>query len=221
MPLPNDADPQQLAMITINPPTASLFLSEFVNLEQGDWVIQNAANSGVGTYLVQLAKIRGFKTVNIVRRESAVARVQENGGDVTLVDGENLSERVTEATGGAKIKLGVDAVGGEATSHIADCLCEKATIVSYGAMSGDPYSLSGHDIVFKDLTFRGFWLVNWFKQTSQQQQMTVFGELSQMIASGQIYSNIQAAFDIDHIKDALSMASQGERDGKIMVVPNG
>ena len=221
VPLPNEADPQQLAMITVNPPTAALMLSEYVTLEKGDWVIQNAANSGVGTYLLQLANIRGFKTVNIVRRESAVTQVQENGGDLTLVDGEKLSERVAEATGRAKIKLGVDAVGGQATRRMASCLCEEATLVSYGAMSGEPYSLSPYDMIFKDLSFKGFWLAKWFKQASQQKKMALFGELTQMIASGQLYSNIQATFDIDRIKDALTLASQGERNGKIMVIPNG
>ena len=55
IPLPNEADPLQLAMMVVNPPTASLMLSEFVDLKPGEWVIQNAANSGVGGYLVQLA----------------------------------------------------------------------------------------------------------------------------------------------------------------------
>lgn len=78
IPLP-DADPLQLAMLTVNPPTASLLLSEFVDLKPGDWVIQNAANSGVGSYLIQLARLRGFKTINVVRRESAIAAVEAEG----------------------------------------------------------------------------------------------------------------------------------------------
>lgn len=46
-----DADPRQLAMLGINPPTASLLLDEASDLKPGDWVVQNAANSGVGCYL--------------------------------------------------------------------------------------------------------------------------------------------------------------------------
>ena len=61
VPLPSGADPQQLAMMTVNPATASLMLSEFVTLQPGDWVIQNVANSGVGGYLTQLAKLRGLR----------------------------------------------------------------------------------------------------------------------------------------------------------------
>jgi mitochondrial enoyl-[acyl-carrier protein] reductase / trans-2-enoyl-CoA reductase len=68
VPLPAGADPQQLCMLTVNPSTASLMLSEFVTLAPGDWVLQNTANSGVGGYLVQLAKLRGLKTINVVRR---------------------------------------------------------------------------------------------------------------------------------------------------------
>src|SRR5436189_5537467 len=43
-----EADPRQLAMLGINPPTAALLLNESIDLRPGDWVAQNAANSGVG-----------------------------------------------------------------------------------------------------------------------------------------------------------------------------
>lgn len=221
IPLPNDADPAQLAMLTVNPPTASLLLSEFVQLEDGEWVIQNAANSGVGGYLVQLAKIRGLRTVNIVRRESAVDGVREMGADVVLVDGDDLATRVADATDGASIRLGIDAVGGEATERLASCLAESATLVNYGAMSGNPSMLSARSLVFNDVTFKGFWLARWFRNATQAQQMAVFGELTQLIASGQLRSRIQATYDIDHIQEAVAAATQGERDGKILLLPNG
>jgi trans-2-enoyl-CoA reductase len=74
-----------MAMLTVNPATASLMLSEFVDLKPGDWVMQNVANSGVGGYLVQLARQRGLRTVNVVRREGAVGgrqgRWRERGLD--------------------------------------------------------------------------------------------------------------------------------------------
>ncbi len=65
--LPPDADPQQLSMLAINPPTAALLLSEYVNLKPGEWVMQNSANSGVGRWVIAFAKTRGLNTVNIVR----------------------------------------------------------------------------------------------------------------------------------------------------------
>jgi trans-2-enoyl-CoA reductase len=66
---PSEGDAIQMAMIMANPPTAWLLLKTVVDLQPGDWVIQNAGNSAVGQYVMQLAKIYGFKTVNVVRRE--------------------------------------------------------------------------------------------------------------------------------------------------------
>ena len=221
MPLPNDADPLQLAMMTVNPPTASLMLSEFVNLQPDEWVIQNAANSGVGTYLIQIAKARGFKTVNVVRRESAVAGVSELGGDVVLVDGPGLAKRVAEAIGSAKIRLAIDAVGGESTDNLANCLAEGGVLVNYGMMSGDSCQISPASFVFRDVTLRGFWLAQWFRKASPEQRMAVFGEVAKLIASGTLKSRVAATFTIDQIKDAVGAAAAGERDGKILIVANG
>lgn len=218
IPLPS-ADPQQLAMLTVNPPTAYLMLRDFVDLQPGDWVIQNAANSGVGSYLIQLAKIRGLKTVNVVRRDSAVAAVQAEGGDVVLVDGPDLPKRVREATGGAPVKLGIDAVGGASTDHLAASLAEGGVLVNYGRMSGEPCQVNPGSFVFRDVTLKGFWLARWFRQATPQQQMQLFGELIQLIASGKLKARIAATYDISRIKEAVAAAAGGERDGKIVLVP--
>jgi NADPH:quinone reductase-like Zn-dependent oxidoreductase len=81
-----DADPRQLAMLAINPPTAALLLSEYVNLKPGDWVVQNSANSGVGRWVIAFAKTRGLKTVNMVRRPELVTELKAIGGDIVVVD---------------------------------------------------------------------------------------------------------------------------------------
>lgn len=219
IPLPNEADPQQLSMIAVNPPTAELMLSQYVDLKEGEWVIQNVANSGVGGYLVSLAKIRGLKTVNVVRRASAISDVQQLGGDVVLVDGPDLAQRVSAATSGAKIRLGVDAVGGEATGRLADCLCMGATLVSYGSMSGEPYKLSARSVIFNELTMKGFWLALWFRRASKTEQQAVFGKLAQLITKGVIKSNIHAIYDVHEIKEAVAAANTGERSGKVLIVP--
>lgn len=59
--------PVSAATISVNPFTADRMLLDFVKLREGDWVVQNGANSGVGQNVIQLARIRGFKTVNVIR----------------------------------------------------------------------------------------------------------------------------------------------------------
>lgn len=216
--LPNGVDPIQLSMITINPPTASLLLSEFVDLKEGDWVIQNAANSGVGSYLIKLAKLRGLKTVNVVRRESLVKPLLAAGADVVLVDGEDLAARVKTATEGAVIKLGIDAVGGTATARLGEALGEGATLVNYGAMSGESCVLAPLVIIFKDVTVRGFWLAKWFRTSTPAQQQELYGSLIGLIATGKLSAPVHATYPVKDIKQAVAAASSGQRDGKIIVV---
>lgn len=219
VPLPGGVDPQQLAMLTINPPTASLMLSDYVTLAPGDWVIQDAANSAVGGYVVQLAKLRGYRTVNVVRRESAVAPVQASGGDVVLVDGADLARRVAAATGKAPIKLAIDAVGGASTDHLASCLAPGGTLVNYGMMGGEPCQVSPANFVFKDVTLRGFWLAFWFRNATPAQVQALFGEMATLVAGGKLSARVAATFDVREIKRAVALAAAGEREGKVLVVP--
>ena len=74
-------DLRQAAMVRINPPTAQLMLSDFVDLKPGDWVIQNVANSAVGRLLIVLARQRGLRTVNVVRRAELAGELKALGGD--------------------------------------------------------------------------------------------------------------------------------------------
>lgn len=221
MPLPAGADPRQLAMLAVNPPTARLLLSEFADLKEGDWVIQNAANSAVGGYLVQLAKARGLRTVNVVRRASARAAVEAMGGDVVLVDGDDLDQRVRAAVGDAKVTLAIDAVGGDATEHLAQSLAPGGTVVNYGAMSGDPCAISPASLIFRGITLHGFWLARWFRTATPELRSEVFGELVALIAAGQLHAKVEATHGIDTIKEAVAAAAAGGRCGKILLLPNG
>lgn len=217
--LPDGIDVQQQSMMTINPPTALLLLSEFIKLEPGDWVIQNAANSAVGGYLVQIARKQGIKTVNIVRRESAVHVLHDAGAEVVLVDGKDLQKRITEATGGGRIRLGIDAIGGAATERIARSIVDGGLIINYGLLSGEPCQLSGASLVFRDLTLRGFWLAKWYRETSPEQQNVVFTELGQMMTDGSLSARVQASYSIDKIKKAVAVAAAAGREGKILIEP--
>ena len=218
IPLPNEADPIQLAMVTINPPTASLMLSEFVDLQPGDWVIQNAANSGVGSYLITFANMRGIKTVNVVRRESLVEPLTAAGADVVVVDGDDLADKVSEATGGAAIRLGIDAVGGAATDRLGATLCDGATLVNYGALSGEPCHDAPIAIIFRDLTLRCIWLAKWFNSATPAPQQALYGKITGLVATGKLSAPVHATYQVEDIKEAVAVAAAGGRDGKVVLV---
>src|SRR5437899_7820512 len=119
-----EAEPQQLAMLGINPPTASLLLDEAPDLKPGDWVVQNAANSGVGRSLIAIAKARGIKTINLVRRPELIRELQAIGGDLVVVDEDSALDKIRTAVGTGRVPLAIDGVAGKSSATIAAALSE-------------------------------------------------------------------------------------------------
>jgi NADPH:quinone reductase-like Zn-dependent oxidoreductase len=209
--LPPGADPQQLSMLAINPPTAALLLSEYVDLKPGEWVVQNAANSAVGRWVIAFAKARGLKTVNIVRRPELVPELKAIGGDVVVVDSPNVSKEIKAAVGKAELRLALDGVSGAATGVIASTLSPHGTLVSYAAMSEAPMSISPLDVIFKPITLRGFWLGH-PESTAKSAWAMVQG--AEMIASGRVHIPVAATYPLSSIKEAVAHALRG---GKILL----
>src|SRR6267378_5687596 len=156
IPLPAGLDLAQAAMLRINPATAQLLVEDHVALAPGDRVIQNVANSAVGRHLIVLAKARGIRTVNVVRRDDVAGELRALGADVVLKDGPDLAERAQAATGGAPIRLGVDAVSGEACRLIADCVADGGVVVNYGSMSGEDPAISRAALNMRGVSITGF-----------------------------------------------------------------
>lgn len=221
LPMPEGADPLQMAMLSINPPTAELLLREFVKLQPGEWVLQNAANSAVGRYLITLARREGYRTVNVVRREDLVPELLALGADVVLVDGPELPIRVREATGGADIRLAIDAVSGSATARLGDSLAAGGVVVNYGVLSGEGPCLSASSVIFKDISLRGFWLATWMGRTSRQEQAALMQRLARLVAEGVLRAPVDATFPLEKIHEALKRAMEGGRQGKVLLTPAG
>ena len=206
-PLPG-GDVHQLAMLGINPPTAYLMLTDFVSLPSGSWVIQNSANSGVGRALIPIAKSLGLKTVNVVRRDDVVAEVKAIGGDVVLVDGPDLAKRVAAETGKAPIALAVDGVGDTSTTNLLGCLAEKAVHVFYSTISGKPSIVPATHFIFSDISIRGFWLANWFKDAKPHQITELYDRLTPLVASGAISAPIAGTYSFAEIAEAVAVAAK-------------
>jgi NADPH:quinone reductase-like Zn-dependent oxidoreductase len=219
--VPADVDPLQAAMLKVNPPTAYLMMTKYVQLAPGDWLVQTAANSGVGHCLIQLAKAEGFRTINVVRREGLADGLLALGADVVLVDGPDLAQRITASTGGAPIRLAIDAVGGSQIVRFGDALADEATVLNYGRLSGENPQLSGHQCVFKRLVLTGFWLVPWLQKLPRQEIAALYAGLAGRMTAGTLRIAVEKTFPIEEIKQAVALAHAYRRGGKVLVTPNG
>ena len=216
------ADPLQLAMLRGLPGTAWYMLEDHAPWLPGGWVLQTAANSGVGLCLATLARARGLKSVNIVRRAGAARAVEEAGGDVVLTEEPvaDLAERVLAATAGARPQVAFDAVAGPNTRRLAGCLADDATVVVYGLLSGQPCELTAEQLIFHGRSLVGDSLPAALARRSAAVVGRDYLALSRLVAAGRLRVPVAATYPLAEIGAALRHAADGGRDGKILVLPN-
>ncbi|HZE12619.1 MAG TPA: 2-enoyl thioester reductase domain-containing protein, partial [Chthoniobacterales bacterium] len=214
--VPREIEPIQAAMLKVNPITAWRIIHDFVSLQKSEWLIQNAANSGAGQCVIQIARELGFKTVNVVRRAELIDELRSLGGDVVLVDGENLRDDVAAATGKAPIRLALNAVGGENALRVAKCLASDGTMVTYGAMSLQPLCVPNGMFIFKNLRFTGFWVNKWYEAATPQQRAETFAPLFDMAKRGLLRTKVEKAYPLADAQAAIAHASRSKRGGKIV-----
>jgi NADPH:quinone reductase-like Zn-dependent oxidoreductase len=209
--LPTNVDPQQLAMLTINPPTAGLLLSEFVDLAAGDWVVQNAANSGVGRAVIAFAKARGFKTINLVRRTELIDELKALGGDLVIVDAPEGLNLAKDTLGAAAPRLAIDGVGGPSAATLINLLGRDGTLVAYAALSKAPIAISALALIFKRITVRGFFLSD-REHAAKIAPLAV--EAAELLRSGRLHAPVAATYPLSAIKEAVAHVQRG---GKVLL----
>ena len=214
--VPDDIPRDVAAMLTINPPTAYRMLHDFISLQPGEWIIQNAANSGVGRAVIQIARQRGWRTVNVVRRRELIEELRGEGADVVVTDEIPLSRQIAALTGGAPVRLGLNAVGGENARQIAKSLAPGGSMVTYGAMARQPLQLDNGLLIFRDLTCRGFWLSRWYDVVVSADRQRMFDELFTMARAGKFRTPVAKTYPLAEGPAALAHSARDSRAGKIL-----
>jgi len=222
----------QAGTVSINPCTAYRMLHDFTTLSEGEWFIQNGANSGVGRAAIQLGKKWGYKSINVIRsredksKEEAMKKeLQELGADVVITDAElqsqGIKDQAKEWTNGGRtpIRLALNCVNGKAATAMAKLLSSSSHFVTYGAMSKQPLTIPASMLIFKDIHFHGFWVSRWAEKHPEERQKTV-ADVLDMTRKGEFrdmpVDEIKWEWDtkgdelIGKVKDTL----EGYRDGK-------
>lgn len=215
--LPSLLDPFQAAMLMINPTTAWEMLGQFVDLHHDDWIVQNAANSAVGRCVIQLAKLRGIKTLNVVRRAEVIDELKALGADAVVTEDCDLREEVTRLCGGSRPILALNAVGGASALNLANALEDGGTLVTYGAMGRQPLKIPNGLLIFRRLTFTGFWLREWKRTAQPTEKQTTLFHLAELVIEGKLVQPIHRVYSLTELADAVAEAAREARSGKVLL----
>ena len=216
------APDEQLALITVNGFTAYFLLKDYRKLKQNDWIIQNAANSNVGRYLIALAKQEGIKTINIVRRKEVAKELKKIGGTEVIISSDEFPSKYLSKFLKRKIMLGIDAVAGDATENLALCLTDGSLLVNYGTVTKRPCHISFWTMFRKDISLTGMSTLNGFKKRSKKRSIEIHKHLAKLANQKLLQAKIAKKYSFedyllayDHIDKTGS-----ERDGKVVLLPN-
>jgi len=217
IPLPEGPDPLQAAMLTVNPATAWRMLHDFTALQPGDWVVQNAANSGVGRSVIQIARALGWRTLNVVRRASLVDDLLAAGADVVVTEETDLRKAAKSLCGGSRPRLALNAVGGPSALNIANALAPGSPVVTYGAMSKQPVKIPNGLLIFQGLKFQGFWLKRWRENAPASALRETYASLAGLLESGLLHTPVHQTYPLAAVADAVAEAARDQRSGKVLL----
>uniref|UniRef100_A0A7E5A035 Enoyl-[acyl-carrier-protein] reductase, mitochondrial n=1 Tax=Panagrellus redivivus TaxID=6233 RepID=A0A7E5A035_PANRE len=199
------------ATLHVNPCTAYRMLFDFVDLKKGDTVVQNGANSAVGRYVIQIARQLGLETINVVRNRPAIADLK---ADLTSLGATQVltEEEFAKSVRGIKSQLALNCVGGRSSRMISHTLVEEGVMVTYGGMSKEPVQGATGPFIFKDITFRGFWMTKWYKQSLIHAELTakrekMYADIADWIIDGSFAKPKIVYWKPEQYKEALKEAT--------------
>ncbi|XP_030320389.1 enoyl-[acyl-carrier-protein] reductase, mitochondrial isoform X1 [Calypte anna] len=211
--VPRDIPVLCAATLSVNPCTAFRMLSDFESLAPGDSIIQNAANSGVGQAVIQIAKASGIKTINVVRDRPDLPKLVETlmalGADHVITEEMLRKPEMKDLFKSIpKPRLALNCVGGKSTTEMLRHLQPKGTMVTYGGMAKQPVMVPVSAFIFRDVRLRGFWMTQWRKDHAQDPAAltSMMDSLCQLIRRGQLTAPACTEVPLQDYQAALEAA---------------
>lgn len=217
--IPDGLADEAACQVIVNPLTAWLMAVEELRLGPGDWLVQTASGSAVGRCLLQIAKLRGFRVLSLVRHRTPLADEMEaeGVGPVLSTEDPDWGDRALDVLPKGGATAAVDAVGGTVGGRVAMLLRRGGTMLVYGALSMEPLQLPGGQMIFRTLTLRGFWLTDWKLRTPKAERDRILAPLLAEMAAGRVGPPVEAVFPLDRFREAIARAESPGRSGKILL----
>ena len=219
LPVPDGLADDTAAQL-VSMPFSAISLLDTLDLQPGDWLVQNAANGAVGRLVAQLARARGVKVLGLVRRSAGVDELATLGiGDVVATDADDWRHRAAEITGGAPVRVAVDSVGGTATGDLVSVLGEEGTLVVFGAMASPTMQIPSGEVIFKHVTIKGFWGSKVSAEMPADKRSALMRELYERVGDGSLTLPVEAVYPLGQISEAARANGAPGRVGKIVLHP--
>jgi len=220
IPIPEGVGFAEATTIPIQGLTAHLLLTQVAKIQPTESLLIQAAAGGVGTYLVQLAKIIGVqKVIALVGSQDKMRFVESLGADVVVdTSRSDWTDHVRAATGGRGVDVVLEAASGELGKHSFRLLGPFGRIVVFGARN--VYDTFGPEqiqqLIYNNQTITAFNIPSY----KPERIAASVGALLALIASGKLKLFAASRFALDEVKQAFEALASRKTVGKVVLIPN-
>jgi NADPH:quinone reductase-like Zn-dependent oxidoreductase len=115
------------------------------------------------------------------------------------------------------VGLALDGVAGEATARLIASCTDGATVVGYGAASGQAAQVDPAALVFRDIRLRGFWLTRWLAAATPRARRELYSELERLADPLDLTPQIDSVVPASDISTAVARTLEIGAAGKVLV----
>ena len=211
--------PTALSLFGVTGLTAHIGLLHIGRPESGDTVVVSGAAGSVGSFVVQIARLKGLRVVAIAGGAAKCAWLEQELGADAVIDykHEDVEARLAEVAPDG-VDVFFDNVGGEILDTVLDRITIGARIVLCGAISGyddfdhRPAIRNHYRLIIRRATMRGFLVFDHMDLAPQ-----AISDLATWATEGRIKAEIDVVDGLEHAPDALSRLFTGGNRGKQLV----
>jgi len=172
-------------------------------------VLISPATGGAGLFALQLAARAGADVTALIRSGEREPLVRALGATRVIVG------NATSALAHKPYDLVIDSLGGNELGTLLEALCFEGTAVNFGATTGQQTTFNARTFMLAGCaTLFGFYI---FPDALARPVAADLNGLAQLVASGDLKTNIDATLDFDAFADAVQARTRGGLAGKIVV----
>jgi len=220
LPVPEDMPVGNAASFLVNPFTAYGFVDQAIRNGHSA-IVQSAAASQAGRILNAVAKTRGVKVLNIVRREEQAELLRGLGAAHIINSSDTgFEETLRKQIADLDVTIAFDAVSGPMTGTLFNALPPGGTVYVYGGLDDTPIgNIDRKDLIFQNKSITGFFLGTWMGSRNLIQLSKAAKAVGKLFADGVIETTVQGEFPLEDVQTAVKTYADNMTGGKVLLRP--
>ncbi|MGQ0540411.1 MAG: quinone oxidoreductase family protein [Blastocatellia bacterium] len=190
-------------------------LALVVELKAGQTILVHAAAGGVGSLLVQIAKLRGAKVIGTASSNEKLEKIAALGADYTVNYTEaDWTDQILKITENKGCDVIIEMIGGEVGRQNQKVLAIGGTMHVYGAVTGEDFQISALSLLGRMQTVKGYNL----NLESRENIASFTGELIKLVGEKKLKIEV-TEFPLENAAEAHRAIEGRRTTGKVVLIP--